>query len=72
MSFIKKVLILAFTIVLMVSAYYIYQFLRRKLNPRKSFLNLVLFFLLNLVAVFVLIFIMSLVLFKFKEFFFRV
>jgi predicted PurR-regulated permease PerM len=72
MSFIKKVLILAFTIVLMVAAYFIYQFLHRKLNPRKSFFNLVLFFLLNLLAVFVLIFLMSLVLYKFKEFFFKV
>jgi hypothetical protein len=71
MSFLKKVMILGFTILLMVTAYYVYQFLHRKLNPRKSVFNLVLFFLLNLLAVFLLIFLLSLFLFKFKEFFFK-
>ncbi len=70
MIFFKKALILGLTVVLMIIAYYIYRLLRQKLNPRKSFFNLALFFLLNLLTVFLLISLLSLLLFKYKDFFF--
>ncbi|MEP6617059.1 MAG: hypothetical protein ABJA57_10790 [Ginsengibacter sp.] len=70
MIFFKKVLILALTIVMMMVAYYVYRFLRKIINPRKSFPNLLLFFFLNLLAVFLLIFLLSLFLFIYRNFFF--
>lgn len=72
MMFFKKVLILGLTVGLMVVAYFIYQFLHKKINPRKSFFHLVIFFVINLLTIFLLIFLLSLLLFKFKEFFFKV
>jgi len=72
MIFFKKVLILVLTVALMVVAYFIYQFLHKKINPRKSFFHLVIFFVLNLLSIFLLIFLLSVLLFKFKEFFFKV
>lgn len=69
--FIKKVLILFLTVAVMIAAYFIHEFLKEKINPRRSFLRLMLFFLVNLVMIFVAIFLLSFFLFKYKDFFFK-
>ena len=69
--FLKKVLILFLTATLMVAAYFIHEYLKKIINPRKSFLRFILFILANLVVIFVLVFLLSFVLFQYKDFFFK-
>ena len=69
--FLKKVLILFFTAALMVAAYIIHEFLKKIIDPRKSFARFILFVLANLVVIFALIFLLSFILFQYKNFFFR-
>ena len=71
MVFLKKVLILFLTVAAMVAAYFIHEFLKKKINPRRSVVHFIVFILANLVVVFGLIFILSFLLFQFKEFFFK-
>jgi hypothetical protein len=72
MIFFKKVLILFLTVAAMIAAYFIYDFLKKKINPRKSFAHFILFMVANLVAIFGLICLMSFLLFQFKNFFFKI
>lgn len=55
----------------MVAAYFIHEFLKKKLEPRRSFLRFLIFILANLIFVFVLIFFLSFILFQYKNFFFK-
>lgn len=55
----------------MVAAYFVYQYLKTKINPRKSFAHFILFVFLNLLVLFAFIFLLSFVLFQFKDFFFK-
>jgi len=71
MMFFKKVLILFLTAIVMVAAYFVYQFLKTKINPRRSFLHFIIFVILNMLVIFGFIFILSFILFYFKDFFFK-
>jgi len=71
MLFLKKILILFLTMAAMIAAYFIYEFLRKKINPRRSVLYFIAFFLANIIVVFGLIFLLSFLLFQFKDFFFK-
>lgn len=71
MVFLKKVLILLLTVATMVAAYFIHEFLKKKIHPRKSFAHFIIFMLVNLVVIFGLIFLLSFLLFQFKDFFFK-
>ena len=55
----------------MVTAYFIHEFLKKKISPKKSFFPFIIFMLANLVVIFVLIFLLSLLLFQYKDFFFK-
>lgn len=71
MVFLKKVLILLLTAATMVAAYFIHELLKKKINPRKSFVHFIVFMLANLVVIFGLIFLLSFLLFEFRDFFFK-
>jgi hypothetical protein len=72
MALVKKILILFLTAALMVAAYFIHEFLKKKINPRRSFGHFIIFIIANLIVVFVLIFLLSFILFQYKDFFFKV
>lgn len=55
----------------MLAAYFVYQFLKKKLNPRRSFGHFILFVFVNLLVVFAFIFLLSFILFQYKDFFFK-
>ena len=55
----------------MIAAYFIHEFLKKKLHPRKSLLRLIVFMFANLLMIFALIFLLSFLLFQFKDFFFK-
>jgi hypothetical protein len=55
----------------MVAAYFIHEFLKKKINPRKSFARFIVFILADLLVVFALIFLLSFLLFQYKDFFFK-
>jgi hypothetical protein len=67
----KKVLILLLTAGIMLAAYLISDFWKLKINPGKSFFRYALFVMMNLITIFALIFLLSLLLFAYKEFFFK-
>jgi predicted small integral membrane protein len=69
--FLKKVLILFLTAALMVAAYFIHEFLKKKIDPRRSFLRFIVFIVADLVVIFVLIFLLSFFLYQYKHFFFK-
>jgi dolichyl-phosphate-mannose--protein O-mannosyl transferase len=69
--FLKKVLILFLTAAFMVAAYFIHQYLKEKINPRQSFLHFILFVLAGLIIIFGMIFLLSFILFQYKNFFFK-
>ena len=71
MLFLKKVIILFLTVVIMVAAYSINGFLKAKINPRASFGHFFLFILLNFLTIFLLVFLLGLFLFRYKDFFFK-
>ena len=71
MVLIKKILILFLTAAAMLAAYFVYQFLKKKINPRRSFGHFILFVLVNLFVVFAFIFLLSFILFQYKDFFFK-
>lgn len=55
----------------MVAAYFANEFLKKKIKPRRSFGYFILLILANLIVIFGLIFLLSLFLFKYKDFFFK-
>ena len=55
----------------MVAAYFIHEFLKKKINPRRSFGHFIIFVIADLLVVFVLIFLLSFILFEYKDFFFK-
>ncbi len=69
--FLKKILILFLTVAAMLAAYFIYEYLKKIINPRKSFGHFILFMLVNLIVIFGLVFLLSFFLFQFKDFFFK-
>jgi lipoprotein signal peptidase len=69
--FLKKVIILFLTAAAMVVAYFIHEYLKNKINPRRSFGRFILFILADLAVVFGMILLLSLLLFRFKDFFFK-
>jgi hypothetical protein len=56
---------------LMVAAWYIHEFLKKKLQPRKSFSHFIAFMSANLLVIMLLIFLLSFVLFQYRDFFFK-
>ena len=71
MILLKKILILFLTAAILVAAWYIHELLKKKINPRASFGHFILFIIANLVVIFVLIFLLSFILFQYKDFFFK-
>ena len=59
------------TVAVMIAAYFAYNFFKVKLNPRKSFGHFILFVIATFFTIFFLIFLLSLVLFIYKDFFFK-
>lgn len=55
----------------MYAAWQMHQFLQLKVDPRKSLQRFLLFLLLNIGAVFLIIFIVGFTIIHFKEFFFK-
>ena len=55
----------------MVVAYFIHEYLKKKIKPRRSFGHFILFVLADLAIVFGMILVLSLLLFQFKDFFFK-
>ena len=71
MLLLKKLLILFLTVAMMVTAYFANKYLKKIINPHASFGRFILFMIANLVAIFVLVVLLSLLLFRYKEFFFK-
>ena len=69
--FLKKVLILFLTAAAMVAAYFIHEYLKKLINPRRSFGRFILFILADLAVLFGMILLLSLLLFQFRDFFFK-
>jgi len=69
--FLKKVLILFLTAAAMIAAYFIQEFLKKKINPRKSFGHFILYVIITLTIIFGMIFLLSLFLYQFRNFFFK-
>lgn len=55
----------------MVAAYFIHEFLKKKIKPRQSFTRFIVFILANMIVIFALIFLLSFFLFQYKDFFFK-
>jgi hypothetical protein len=55
----------------MIVAYFIHEYLKKKIQPKKSIMRLIVFFLANIIVVFGMIFLLSFFLFQFKDFFFK-
>ena len=53
------------------TGYTIYQFIRKKINPRQSAVYFLLYLLLNLLSVLLVTFIFGFIIIHFKEFFIR-
>jgi len=71
MVLLKKILVLFLTAAAMVAAYFVYRFLKEKINPRKSFGHFILFVFVNMVVIFGFILLLSFILFQFRDFFFE-
>lgn len=67
----QKLLLLLTVAAAVLSGYGVYQFWIRKINPRKSFQHFLFYTLVNLLSVFVIVFIFGGVIIYFKEFFFK-
>jgi type III secretory pathway component EscU len=52
-------------------AYSSYQFWNKKINPRQSFKHFIIYIVVNVVSVFVIVFLFSFVVIYFKGFFFK-
>ncbi len=55
----------------MIAAYFIQEFLKKKINPRKSFGHFILYVIITLTIIFGMIFLLSLFLYQFRNFFFK-
>jgi heme/copper-type cytochrome/quinol oxidase subunit 2 len=69
--FLKKILILFLTATAMVGAYFIQEFLKKKINPRRSFGHFILYIIITIIIVFGMIFLLTLFLYQFRNFFFK-
>jgi type III secretory pathway component EscU len=67
----QKMLLLAVFGAGLLLAYSSYQFWNKKINPRQSFKHFIIYMAVNLVSVFVIVFLFSFVIIYFKEFFFK-
>jgi len=67
----QRILLLAILLVTIAAAYFTHVFWKKKINPRRSMGRFLLYVLLNLVSIFVLVFIFSLIINQYKEFFFK-
>ena len=71
MLLLKKILILFLTAGLMVGAWYMHEFLKNILQPKRSFTHFIIFFVANVAMIFGLIFLLSLLLYQYRNFFFK-
>ena len=67
----QKILLLVVLIVATLTAYVTHQFWKKRIDPRRSFKHFLLFMLVNVLSVFVLVFIFGLIIIQFKDFFFK-
>jgi uncharacterized membrane protein YidH (DUF202 family) len=67
----QKILLLVVFGAGLLLAYSIYQFWNKKIKPRHSFKHFVIYMVVNLVSVFVIVFLFSFVIIYFKGFFFK-
>jgi formate/nitrite transporter FocA (FNT family) len=66
----KKFLLLGVIAAAVFSGYSFYQYINKKINPRQSFTHFIFFMLLNLLGIFIVVFVFSFLVIHFKEFFF--
>jgi hypothetical protein len=66
-----KIALLLLILLLMAAAWYPRQLMKRYIDPRRSFGHFLLFVGLHLLLVFVLSLVAGLVIFQYKEFFFK-
>jgi hypothetical protein len=69
--FAKRILLLLILIAGIASAYTAQQFWKRYIDPRKSMKHFFLYIIANLTTVFVFTFLFGLLIFQFKDFFFK-
>jgi uncharacterized membrane protein YidH (DUF202 family) len=67
----QKILLLLLFGAALLLAYSIYKFWNKKINPRQSFKHFIIYMAVNLVSVFVIVFLFSFVIIYFKGFFFK-
>jgi len=69
-SLYKKIVLLIIIVAAMYATWQLQQLLQIKVNPRKSLQRFLLFFVINFIAVFLIIVITGFIIIHFKEFFF--
>ena len=67
----QNILLLTVLIVATLTAYITHQFWKKRIDPRRSFKHFLLFMLVNVLSVFVVVFIFGFVIIQFKDFFFK-
>ncbi|MBA2249519.1 MAG: hypothetical protein H0W12_04955 [Chitinophagaceae bacterium] len=69
--FLKRILLLIIIIAAMFAGYYLNEFWKKIIEPRKSFARFIVFIIANLTTVFILVFLLSLLLSRYRVFFFK-
>jgi len=69
-SLYKKIVLLIIIVAAMYATWQLQQLLQIKVNPRKSLQRFLLFFVINFIAVFLIIVLTGFIIIHFKEFFF--
>lgn len=67
----QKFLLLITVATAVLTGYSIYQFWNKKINPRQSFKHFIFYMLINLVSIFIIVFVFGFIIIYFKEFFFK-
>jgi len=67
----QNILLLTVLILATLTAYIAHQFWKKRIDPRRSFKHFLLFMGVNVLSVFVVVFIFGFIIIQFKDFFFK-
>ena len=67
----QKIILLSLLVLAMILAFLFHALTMRYIAPRRSFIRFIAYMLVNLAAVFGLVFLVSLLIFKYKDFLFK-
>jgi len=67
----QKIVLLSLLVLVMILAYIFHALTMKYITPRRSFKHFIVYMIVNLAAVFGLVFLVSLLIFKYKDFLFK-